>query len=80
MNAERFVDGQIYEVSAALAPVREKPSPESGLQTEALKGERITVYDMARTAGRGASSPATAMSATCRRARSARPGRSRPTR
>jgi len=44
-NAERFVDGQIYEVTAALAPVRAKPSPESGLQTEALKGERITVYD-----------------------------------
>ncbi len=45
VNAERFVDGQIYEVSAAQAPVRAKPSPESGLQTEALKGERITVYD-----------------------------------
>ena len=45
VNAERFVDGQIYEVTAALAPVREKPSPESGLQTEALKGERVTVYD-----------------------------------
>jgi cell wall-associated NlpC family hydrolase len=45
VNAERFVDGQIFEVTAAQAPVREKPSPESGLQTEALKGERITVYD-----------------------------------
>src|SRR5262249_20338721 len=45
VNAELFVDGQIYEVTAALAPVRDKPSPESGLQTEALKGERITVYD-----------------------------------
>jgi cell wall-associated NlpC family hydrolase len=45
VNAERFVDGQIQEVTAAQAPVRAKPSPESGLQTEALKGERITVYD-----------------------------------
>jgi cell wall-associated NlpC family hydrolase len=45
VNAERFVDGQIQEITAPLAPVREKPSPESGLQTEALKGERITVYD-----------------------------------
>jgi cell wall-associated NlpC family hydrolase len=45
VNAERFVDGQIYEVTAGQAPVRAKPSPESGLQTEALKGERITVYD-----------------------------------
>jgi hypothetical protein len=46
VDAERFVDGRAYEISAALAPVREKPSPESGLQTEALKGERITVYDI----------------------------------
>jgi cell wall-associated NlpC family hydrolase len=45
VNAERFVDGQIFEVTAAQAPVRKKPSPESGLLTEALKGERITVYD-----------------------------------
>src|SRR5262249_1979068 len=43
--AERFVDGQTFEITAAAAPIREKPSPESGLQTEALKGERITVYD-----------------------------------
>jgi len=45
VNAERFVDGQIYEVTAAQAPVRKKPSPESGLETEVLKGERVTVYD-----------------------------------
>ncbi len=45
VNAERFVDGEICEVTAAQAPVREKPSPESGLETEALKGERLTVYD-----------------------------------
>ena len=45
VKAERFVDGQIYEVTAAQAPVRKKPSPESGLETEVLKGERVTVYD-----------------------------------
>src|SRR5437588_12341652 len=53
VNAERFVDGQIYEVTAAQAPVREKPSPESGLQTEALKGERITVHDSQDGRARG---------------------------
>jgi cell wall-associated NlpC family hydrolase len=46
VDAQRFVEGKAYEISAALAPVREKPSPEAGLQTEALKGERITVYDI----------------------------------
>jgi cell wall-associated NlpC family hydrolase len=45
VNAERFVDGEIFEVTAAQAPVRKKPSPDSGLETEVLKGERITVYD-----------------------------------
>jgi len=46
VDAERFVDGKAYEIAAALAPLRDKPSPDAGLQTEALKGERITVYDI----------------------------------
>ncbi len=46
VQAQRFVDGEPYEISAALAPVRDKPSADAGLQTEALKGERITVYDI----------------------------------
>jgi cell wall-associated NlpC family hydrolase len=46
VDAQRFVDGKAYEIAAALAPLRDKPSPDAGLQTEALKGERITVYDI----------------------------------
>src|SRR5262249_60151139 len=43
--AERFVAGRCFGRAAAKAPVRKKPPPESGLETEVLKGERITVYD-----------------------------------
>jgi cell wall-associated NlpC family hydrolase len=46
VTAERFVDGETYEVSAPLAPVRKAPSNDAELQTEALKGEHVTVYDM----------------------------------
>jgi hypothetical protein len=44
--ADRFVDGKAYEVGAAQAPLRGKPSHEVSLLTEALKGERITVYEI----------------------------------
>jgi len=45
VKAERFVEGKAYEVAAAQAPVRNVASHEGELQTEALKGERITIYD-----------------------------------
>ena len=45
VKAARFVEGEVFEVTAALAPLREAPSPEAMLATEALKGERVTVYD-----------------------------------
>jgi hypothetical protein len=43
--AARFVTGAEREVRDAQAPVRRKPSPEAPLDTEALRGERVTVYD-----------------------------------
>jgi Bacterial dipeptidyl-peptidase Sh3 domain/NlpC/P60 family len=43
--AARFVDGEEFEISDALTPLREKPSSEAALLTQALKGERITIYD-----------------------------------
>jgi cell wall-associated NlpC family hydrolase len=43
--AARFVAGTELEVRDALAPVRREPSPEAPLDTEALHGERVTVYD-----------------------------------
>jgi hypothetical protein len=43
--AERYVAGETFEVVEAIAPVRESPSSEAMLLTEALKGERVTIYD-----------------------------------
>ena len=45
VKAARFVEGEIFEIVAALAPMRETPSPEAMLSTQALKGERVTIYD-----------------------------------
>src|SRR5713101_2972858 len=48
VDAQRFVEGKAYEIGAAQAPVRDAPSPAAELQTEALKGERITIYDISQ--------------------------------
>lgn len=45
VTAARFVGGREYEVAEPQAPLRRAPSPEAPLDTEALKGERITVYE-----------------------------------
>ncbi|WP_407176987.1 C40 family peptidase [Bradyrhizobium sp. STM 3562] len=45
VTAERFVEGETFEICEALAPLREAPSPEAMLSTQALKGERVTIYD-----------------------------------
>jgi hypothetical protein len=45
VKADRFVTGEVFEVAEAVAPVREAPSSEAMLATEALKGERVTIYD-----------------------------------
>jgi cell wall-associated NlpC family hydrolase len=44
--ADRFVAGEEYEVVAASAAMRREPSHHAPLDTEALKGERVTVYEM----------------------------------
>src|SRR5882757_7030043 len=46
VEAQRFVEGKPYEIGTAQAPMREAPSQEAGLLTEALKGEAITIYDI----------------------------------
>lgn len=46
VDAQRYVEGKPYEIGAAQAPVRDAPSHAAELQTEALKGERITIYDI----------------------------------
>lgn len=45
VQAERFVTGEEFEVTDAIAAVREQPSSDAMLMTEALRGERVTVYD-----------------------------------
>jgi cell wall-associated NlpC family hydrolase len=43
--AARFVEGEPREVAEPQAPLRRAPSPEAPLDTEALKGERVIVYE-----------------------------------
>ncbi|WP_158667536.1 C40 family peptidase [Bradyrhizobium guangdongense] len=45
VEADRFVTGEEFEVVEAIAPVREQPSSNAMLLTEALRGERVTIYD-----------------------------------
>ncbi|ACF02704.1 NLP/P60 protein [Rhodopseudomonas palustris TIE-1] len=45
VTAARFVEGEVFEVSYGVAPVRREPFSGAMLETEALKGERVTVYD-----------------------------------
>jgi dipeptidyl peptidase-like protein/NlpC/P60 family protein len=45
VKADRFVDGELREVVAPQAPVRREPRPDAPLDTEALKGERVMVYE-----------------------------------
>jgi len=43
--AARFADGEEWEIVDAVAPLRRKPSPDAMLDTQALRGERVTIYD-----------------------------------
>ena len=45
VKAERFVEGKAFEIDASQAPLRSAASHRATLMTEALKGERITVYE-----------------------------------
>ena len=45
VEAARFVEGEAREVIDAQAPVRRSPAPDAPLDTEALKGERVTIYE-----------------------------------
>jgi len=45
VKAARFVEGEAFEIACPLAPLRERPSAEAALLTQALKGERVTIYD-----------------------------------
>ena len=45
VQAARFVEGEVFEVVEAVAPLRQGPFGDAELATQALKGERVTVYD-----------------------------------
>ena len=45
VKAARFVAGEIFEVVEPIAPLRERPTSDAPLSTQALMGERVTVYD-----------------------------------
>jgi cell wall-associated NlpC family hydrolase len=45
VQAERYVTGEEFEVIEAIAPLREQPSSNAMLMSEALRGERVTIYD-----------------------------------
>lgn len=43
--AARYVEGRVREIVEPQAPLRHEPAPDAPLLTEALKGERVTIYD-----------------------------------
>ena len=45
VEAARFVDGRAMEVIAPQTPFHREARPDAPLDTEALKGERVTIYD-----------------------------------
>ncbi len=45
VTAARFAEGTEFEVFDPVAPVRREPSHDAALDTEALKGERVIVYE-----------------------------------
>ncbi|WGS21394.1 MULTISPECIES: NlpC/P60 family protein [unclassified Bradyrhizobium] len=45
VKAARFAEGEEFEVSEAIAPLRSAPAADAEQMTQALKGERVTVYD-----------------------------------
>ena len=45
VTAECFVPGEELEVFDPIVPLRREPSHDAPLDTQALKGERVTIYD-----------------------------------
>ena len=45
VRALRYVEGRTFEIIVPQAPLRGEPRPDAPLLTEALMGERVTIYD-----------------------------------
>jgi cell wall-associated NlpC family hydrolase len=46
VEAPRYVEGTQEEIIAEVADMRASPSTESGLDTQAIRGERVTIYEI----------------------------------
>jgi cell wall-associated NlpC family hydrolase len=46
VEAAQFVEGKAYEIIEPIADLRRAPAHEAALDTQALKGERVTVYEL----------------------------------
>jgi cell wall-associated NlpC family hydrolase len=45
VTADRYVEGVVMEVKEGVVDLRREPRPDSAIDTQALYGERVTVYD-----------------------------------
>src|SRR3954452_25508439 len=45
VKAARFVEGVESEISDPIVPVRERPAADAAFFTQALKAERVTIYE-----------------------------------
>jgi cell wall-associated NlpC family hydrolase len=45
VTAARFVEGRSHDIVEPQVPLRGEPRPDAPLLTEALRGERVTIYD-----------------------------------
>jgi cell wall-associated NlpC family hydrolase len=45
VRAARFVEGETFEIVEAIVPLRRAPAGDAEQLTQALRGERITIYD-----------------------------------
>ncbi|WP_305988900.1 C40 family peptidase [Roseibium sp. MMSF_3544] len=45
VEAERFVDGEVFQVTADSLAFRPEPRPDRSIDTEALRGEWVTVFE-----------------------------------
>lgn len=66
VEAARFVEGRAMRVAEALVDLRRDPQPDGGVETQALFGERVMVYEDYEVVGPGRSCRVILMSAICR--------------
>jgi cell wall-associated NlpC family hydrolase len=45
VEAAHLVEGEVFEIVDAVAPLRRSPGSDAELMTQALRGERVTIYD-----------------------------------